>query len=112
VTAIRRVLDAKRDLSTDFWMSWIPATPAKTKVFELAAMIERATEGTTIDSEANRTFLSQAALSGYTASLMQPLYARCFDGLSETQLDRVLESFALKQCGPHAALIEVIRKHL
>jgi len=112
VKTIRRVLDAKRDLATDFWMSWIPATVAKTKVFELAAMIEKAMEDATIDSEANRTFLSQAALSGYTAGLMQPLYARCFEGLSRTQLDRVLESFALKQCSPHAALIEVIREHL
>jgi endoglucanase len=112
VRAIRRVLDAKRDLSTDFWMSWIPATAAKTKVFELAAMIEKAMADTTIDSEANRTFLSQATLSGYTAGLMQPLYARCFEGLSQTQLDQVLQSFALKRCHPHSALIGVIRKHL
>jgi endoglucanase len=112
VRAIRRVLDAKRDLSTDFWMSWIPAPAAKTKVFELAAMIEEAMEDTTIDSEANRTFLSQAALSGYAAGLMQPLYARCFEGLSPAQLDRILESFSVKQCRPHTALIEVIQKHL
>jgi endoglucanase len=112
VRTIRRVLDAKRDLSTDFWMSWIPATAAKKKVFELAAMIEEAMDDATIDSEANRTFLSQATLSGYTAGLMQSLYARCFEDLSRTQLDQVLQSFAFKQCRPHSALIDVIRKHL
>ena len=112
VRAIRRVLDAKRDLSTDFWMSWIPATAAKTKVFELAAMIEKAIEDTTIDSEANRTFLSQATLSGYAAGLMQRYYVHCFEGLSQTQLDQILQSFALNQCRPHSALIDVIRKHL
>ncbi len=112
VKTIRCVLDAKRDLSTDFWMGWVPPTAAKAKVFELAALIERAMKDTTLDSEANRTFLAQAALSGYTAGLMQPLYARCFEGLSRTQLDLVLQSFALQQCRPHSALIEVIRKHL
>jgi hypothetical protein len=112
VRTIRRVLDAKRDLSTDFWMSWIPATAAKTKVFELAAMIEKAIEDTTIDSEANRSFLSQATLSGYAAGLMQPYYVRCFEAMSQTQLDQILQSFAFNQCRPHSALIDVIRKHL
>ncbi len=110
--AIRRVMDAKRDLATDFWMSWIPATPAKTQVFKLAAMMEDAMKGAKIDSEANRIFLSQAALSGYAAALMQPYFAGCFEGMSRTQLDQVLQSFALQQCRPHTALIEVIRKHL
>ena len=109
---IRHILDAKRDLSTDFWMSWIPATVAKKKVFELAAMIEKAIDETKIDSEANRTFLAQATLSGYAAGLMQPFYVNCFEGMSRTQLDKVLQSFALNQCHPHSALIEVIRKHL
>ncbi len=112
VRAIRHILDAKRDLSTDFWMSWIPPTAAKSQVFELAAIIEKAIEDTTIDSEANRTYLSQATLSGYTARLMQPSYARCFEGMSRTQLDQILQSFALGQCRPHSALIEVIQKHL
>ena len=112
VRTIRRVLDAKRDLSTDFWMGWVPPTAAKAKVFELAALIERAMKDATMDSEANRTFLAQAALSGYTAALMQSTYARCFEGMSRTQLDQVLQSFALQQCRPHSALIEVIRKHL
>jgi len=112
VKTIGRVLDAKRDLSTDFWMGWVQATATKTKVYELAAMIEEAMKDPTIDSEANRNFLSQATLSGYTAGLMQPLYARCFEGLSRTQLDEILQSFALKQCQPNRGLIEVIRKRV
>src|SRR5512138_214348 len=112
VKTIRHILDAKRDLSTDFWMGWIAPTPVKEKVFELADMIEKTLEDESIDTKSNRTYLSQAALSGYTAGLMQPLYARAFDGMNRDQLDQVLQSFALKQCRPHAGLIEVIRKHL
>ena len=112
VQAIRHILDAKRNLSTDFWMGWIAPTAAKQKVFELAEMIEKTLEDETIDSKANGHFLAQAALSGYTAGLMQPLYARAFEGMSQAQLDQVLQSFAFKQCRPHSALIDVIRKHL
>ena len=110
--AIRRILDAKRDLSTDFWMGWIPATPVKSKVFELAEMIEKVLDDQTIDSGANRTHLAQAALSGYTAGLMQTGFARCFAGMSEAELNHALSSFALKKCVPHAGLVEVMRKHL
>jgi endoglucanase len=109
---IRRVLDAKRDLATDFWMGWIPATEGKRKVFELADMIRAVLDDPAIEADANRTFLSQATLSGYTAALMQPLYAQCFEGLDRAEIDRALESFAFGQCRPHAALVEVVRKHL
>jgi aryl-phospho-beta-D-glucosidase BglC (GH1 family) len=112
VQAIRHILDAKRELATDFWMGWIAPTAAKEKVFELADLIEKTLEDETIDTKANRTYLAQAALSGYTAGLMQPLYARSFEGMNQTQLDQVLQSFTLKQCHPHFALIDVIRKHL
>ena len=112
INAIRRILEAKRDLSTDFWMSWIAPTVAKKKVFELAAIIEKAINDTSIDSEANRIFLSQATLSGYAAGLMQPFYASCFEGMNRKQLDEVLQSFAFSQCRPSSALIDVIRKHL
>ncbi len=112
VKAIRHILDAKRDLSTDFWMSWIPPTSAKAKVFELADIIKKAIDESTIESEANRVFLSQATLSGYAAGLMQPFYVRCFEGMSQKQIDEVLQSFAFKKCRPRPALIEIIRKHL
>ena len=112
VKAIRHVLDAKYDLSTDFWMSWIAPTAAKKKVFEMADLIEKAIGDTTIDSEGNRTFLSQATLSGYAAGLLQPYYMRCFEGMSQKELDEVLQSFAFNQCQPHSELIEVIKKHI
>jgi hypothetical protein len=112
IKTISSVLDAKDELSTDFWMGWIPATAAKKKVFELAAMIEKAIGDPKMDSEGNRVFLSQATLSGYAAGLLQPYYVSCFEGMSQNKLDEILQSFALNQCKPHSALIEVIQKHL
>jgi len=112
VRRIRPILEAKQAMSTDFWMKWIPPTPVKNKVFELAQMVEAILEDESIDSKANRTYLSQQALSGYVAGLMQPTYARLFEELSEAELDGILKSFAFEQCAPHQGLIEVVKKHL
>jgi hypothetical protein len=106
------VLQAKQDLATDFWMGWIAPTPVKQKVYDLAQMIEAALEDEQIDPEANRRYLSQAALSGYTAGLMQEPYARLFQGSGPAEIDRLMRSFALENCRPHAALVEILRKRL
>ena len=110
VRLISPVLEAKKALATDFWMGWIPPTPIKQKVYELAHMIEAALEDEQIDPGANRTYLSQAALSGYTTGLMQGTYARLFQGSAD--LDPIVRSFALEQCVPHQALVDIIVKHL
>jgi aryl-phospho-beta-D-glucosidase BglC (GH1 family) len=112
IQRIRHILEAKRSLATDFWMGWVAPTPAKQKLFELAHLIETALEDESIDANANRTFLAQAALSGYTAGLMQPVFARQFAGLSTADLERVMQSFALKNCQPHAALVDILKRRL
>jgi endoglucanase len=112
VRTIRSVLDAKKALATDFWMGWVAPTPAMQKVYELANWIETVIEDDAIDSGANRRYLAQAALSGYTAGLLQGVYAQVFKPMTRDDLDRALKSFALKECVPHQALISVIQKYL
>jgi len=109
---IRPILDAKQKLATDFWMGWIAPTAVKQKVYELAQMIEAVLEDENIQPDANRTFLAQAALSGYAAGLMQPAYARLFTGMTQPELQKVLQSFEFQACIPHQALVEIIQKHL
>jgi hypothetical protein len=75
-------------------------------------MIESVLEDEQIEPAANRTYLSQAALSGYTAGLMQGTYARLFDGMQKPDLDQILKSFAFDECIPHQALIDIVTKHL
>jgi endoglucanase len=112
VRTIRPVLDAKKALATDFWMGWVSPTPAMQKVYELANMIETVIEDESVDTAANRRYLAQAALSGYTAGLLQGVYAELFKSMTKVDLDRTVRSFALKECVPHQALVEVIKKHL
>jgi hypothetical protein len=53
----------------------------------------------------------QHTLSGYAGNFLQPYYARCFKGMSENDLDQVLQSFALKNCRPNEGLVGVLKKH-
>jgi aryl-phospho-beta-D-glucosidase BglC (GH1 family) len=112
IQILRPVLQAKQMLATDFWMGWIAPTPAKQKVYELAQMVEAALEDEKIDSKANRTYLAQAALSGYAAGLMQGTYARLFEGIGAAEIERLMRSFALEHCRPHAALVEIVKSRL
>lgn len=105
---IAPILTAKRALASDFWMRWLPSTPAKDLIRQLARLIENTIDDPDIDPAGNEKYLNQAALAGYTAALMQPAYAKCFVGLSETEIDRLLQSFRLANCRPHRALNEIL----
>jgi endoglucanase len=110
--AIRPVLEAKTELQTDFWMGWVAHTATRKELDKFAGLVEEVIQDAAIEPAANQTFMSQAVLSGYVAGMMQPKYARCFAGMSEEKLDDVLQSFALKNCQPHAGLVDVLKKRM
>ncbi len=109
---IAPVPEAKRQLDTDFWMGWLPSTPAKELVRNLSQLTEEVLADPDIEPQANYRYLTQAALEGYVGGLMQPIYAKRFQGMSEEEIDRVLQSFALKNCRPIQGLIDVLKKHM
>ena len=79
---------------------------------ELAIHAERTIGDPDIDSTANRKYLGQAALAGYIATLMQPAFAKRFEGLSETRIDEILQSFAFANCKPHMELVDVLGQRM
>jgi aryl-phospho-beta-D-glucosidase BglC (GH1 family) len=109
--AVGPVLEAKRQMATDFWMKWLPATPLKQEIFGLADQVLELSGDPEIDPADNRTYLAQVTLSGYAALLLQRSYARCFAGMPEVEIDRVLQSFAFKNCRVHP-LVQVVKKHM
>jgi endoglucanase len=109
---IAPALKAKYDLSSDFWMKWLPSTPAIEAVEQLASIVEGAVMDTCVDHRANRTYLMQASLSNYVGNFLQPYFMRCFAGMTEREIDHVLQSFALKNCCPNEGLIGVLKKVL
>ena len=110
--AIRPVLEAKTELQTDFWMSWVEHTPTRKKIDEFAGLVDEIVQDPLNDPAANRTYMAQALLSGYVAGLMQSRFVQSFAGLSEEQIDDALASFAFKNCRPQAGLVEVLRARL
>ena len=110
--AIRPALQAKYDLYSDFWMKWLPLTPVARDVEKLADKIESAMAPFNIDRSANRNYLMQHTLSGYVGNLLQPYFAKCFQDMTENEIDGVLQSFKLKNCMPNKELIALLKKHL
>ncbi len=109
---VQPLLEAKRRLNTDFWMSWLPTTPAKEMLGALARYAEEVIGDPAIKPRQNYRYMTQAALAGYAGGLMQAPFARLFKDLSETEIDEVLQAFAFKNCQPQDELVAVVKKHM
>jgi hypothetical protein len=72
------------------------------------AYLAAANLGITID----RRWFAQYALFGYLAQFLQVPYAHLFRDRSETELDRLLQAFRLKNCVANQAVLDTICKHL
>ena len=93
-------------------MRWLPPTPLKDATAQLADQIFQVVSDPQLDRQLNVRSLSQTVLCFYTGTLMQPLYASLFKGLSETELDHILSSFSARQCVPNEGLNNVLSKHM
>jgi endoglucanase len=109
---IKEHLEQKRLLNSDFWMGWLPNTPAKTLIHNLTHEIVETLNDPLIDAAAVETYLTQNTMAGFIGGLMQYPYARLFKGMTERQIDEVLASFAFENCVVHPALHSVMLKHL
>ena len=109
---ISGILQKKKALGTDDWMKWLPPTPIKEATAHLANEILQVVSDPQLDPRLNARCVSQALLCFYTGTLMQPLYAGVFKGMSEAELDHVLSSFSAKQCVPNRGLVGVLSKHM
>jgi aryl-phospho-beta-D-glucosidase BglC (GH1 family) len=105
------VRKAQSALRTEFWMGWLPPTRADALIDDLAEFAAEMIDDPQIDPVAQRRYLVQATLAGFMGGLLQPAYANVFKGLTETEIDRVLQSFAFANCQTRQPLVEIIKKH-
>lgn len=108
---IQEMLCKKRALGTDDWMRWLPPTPVKESTAQLAEQIRHVVDDPQINPVLNAKSMSQTLLCFYAGTLMQPMYANLFKGLSEAELDHILSSFSAKQCIPNQDLVNVLGKY-
>lgn len=93
---IRPVLDAKNQLCTDFgWLSGFPE-PINQALETIEADIIKWIPD--LDKNANRMFFRQAAMSTYTADLLQELFVNQFSHQSIQQWKKIFDSFSIKNC--------------
>ncbi len=109
---IAPILHAKRQLQCDAWIRWLPPSPALLAVRALARLAEETIADPEITPQANERYLAKAALDNYMGLLLQAPYARLFRDLSESEIDRSLQSFAFKNCKPNQGLIDILKKHM
>ena len=112
ISRIRDLLGKKMALGADDWMSWLPGTPVKNGTAALAEQIRKVVDDPGIDPRLNTRCVSQSLLCFYTGTLMQPLYARLFQGLSEGELDEILSSFSIARCIRNDRLAAIMSKYM
>ncbi len=109
--AIKPVFDAKLKLHAEGW-GWLPPSTVDAPFGELNRVIVETVGDPALTTDANRGHLAKAALSTYVAGLLQTPFARCFSGMSEGEMDRVLASFELRNCRRNQGQIDVLRRHM
>jgi endoglucanase len=112
IERISDLLRKKAALGTDDWMSWLPPTAVKDATAKLADQILEVVGDPQLDSRLNARCVKQTMLCFYTGTLMQPLYASLFKGLSENELDLILSSFSAKRCVPNQGLVDILSKYM
>ncbi len=112
VQRIAQVAKAKALTGSDMgWLSPTPSTAIEREAHGLAMHVEDALQDPDLEVAGNRRYLPQTVLGGYVGRLMQPLYVKCFKGLSEKEMDRILQSFSFKNCRENRGLVDVVRKY-
>jgi aryl-phospho-beta-D-glucosidase BglC (GH1 family) len=110
IQSIAPILGAKRDAAD--WEGEMPkgavARALKHTADTIDAYLSSANLGVTID----RRWFAQYALFGYLAQFLQVPYANLFKDRSETELDRLLQAFQLKNCVANQPVLETISKYL
>lgn len=109
---LKPILDKKELLNVNFGESWRPANPAGEKSADLADYIEWVIGEPYIDTKSNRKYLAQNIFSVYACVLLQPAFATRFKGMSEQRIDKMLESFEIRNCIKNQRLIDILKKHM
>ncbi|MCM3694010.1 glycoside hydrolase family 5 protein [Neobacillus niacini] len=108
---ISSIIRMKHRLNTDDWMIWLPGYEARATIDSLAKHLEDVIEDPNINHSFNVAALSQSILTVYTGALIQPAYAKIFKDLSEEQMDKVMQSFAFKNCNINDGLLNILKKY-
>jgi len=103
------ILKAKHQVAD--WEGEMPKEAVARQMKFTADTIDTALVELGITLPIERKRFAQYTLFSYLAQFLQVPYAQRFLDKSETEIDRLLQCFAFKNCIPNPGLVEVLRKH-
>ena len=102
----------KTDLGAENFVGWYANPVGKQMNKKLAELIASVIGDPSMSPVSNAACLSVFTLTGYAAACLQPEYCRLFKGMGKGDLDRVMESFALKNCIVNEPYREILIRNL
>lgn len=106
------VQQMKRTLGAENFVVQHWPSPGREKSRELADLLLDGSGNGLLNHAANGYLLNYAALTGYAAALIQPSYAKRFAGMTETEIDRVMQAFHFKNCRINRDYIEILKRRI
>jgi len=102
----------KTKLGAENFVGWYTNPIGKRMNRQLAQTIAGVIGDPGINPMSNASCLSVFTLTGYAAACLQPSYCRLFRGMSKGDIDRIMASFALKNCVVNEAYRKILFKNL
>ncbi|MCL2319629.1 MAG: glycoside hydrolase family 5 protein [Treponema sp.] len=102
----------KTQLGAENFVGWYTDPPGKQVNRMLARTIADVIGDPGLSPVSNASCLSVFTLTGYAAACLQPEYCRRFKGMGKADIDRVMESFALKNCVVNEPYRKILVKNL
>ena len=102
----------KTELGAENFVGWYTNPVGKQMNRQLAQTIAGVIGDPGIKAQSNTSCLSVFTLTGYAAACLQPEYCRRFKGMTKDGIDRVMRSFALKNCVVNKPYREILIKNL
>jgi aryl-phospho-beta-D-glucosidase BglC (GH1 family) len=99
----------KTELGAENFVGWRSNPIGKQMNRRLAETITEIVGDESVSLGSSVSCLQVFTLTGFAAACLQPVYCRRFAGMTKTDIDRVMESFAFKNCvirQPYRAVLE------
>ncbi|MCL1997141.1 MAG: glycoside hydrolase family 5 protein [Turicibacter sp.] len=108
---IQPIQQMKKKLGAENFVALFEPCPGREKAAELADFMMDVSHAP-YNRRSNQLAFNYVALTGYAAALLQPMYAARFRNMTETDIDRLMSAYRIKNCRENAALLEVVKERL
>jgi hypothetical protein len=107
----RPVREAKTALRCDSWIERVPS-PVDPLIYEIASCAGKAAPPGSLDLAAVTAMLTNHVQDLVLSQALLPAFGECFRGMTEGEIDPVMQSFAFRNCVERTSYADLIRSRL